>query len=211
MEIWNHINSPLQDSKNPRGQRPYREMVESVTEEYLNLPFRCQAVERLIIDILLATEISAYIQETINAPSIPIISSSTFRKRPILEWFAGLILNAAFWGLAALGLFGLSRIHLFPNSWLPFAYGAFILLWTLSFVLSTILLPKNWWNNRKAKLEIVRLFELMTSVYAEMKSSGPISAKHIEQRARAASEGGVGWPAPLFVLLDDINRRGVAI
>lgn len=59
----------------------------------------------------------------------------------------------------------------------------------------------------KSKNTILGLLSQMNGVYVELRSDGPISGRHIEERARKAADAGGVWPAPLFGLLDDINRR----
>jgi hypothetical protein len=48
----------------------------------------------------------------------------------------------------------------------------------------------------------------MNGVYCELNSTGPVSARHVRERAQAVSAAGAVWPGPLFVLLEDVIERG---
>jgi hypothetical protein len=49
----------------------------------------------------------------------------------------------------------------------------------------------------------------MNGFFLELKSAGPFSTAHFRKRANDLAELGVVWPSGLFVLLDDMEVRGV--
>jgi hypothetical protein len=51
------------------------------------------------------------------------------------------------------------------------------------------------------------LLRQMDRLYGDLRSDGLISASYILEKAKKADERGVGWPATLFTLLDDIIAR----
>ena len=68
-------------------------------------------------------------------------------------------------------------------------------------------LPFEWHQHNKNKNEVVDRIGSMLLVYSELKSEGPISARHIEQRLNDTAKDGVVWPPAVYVLIDDIERR----
>lgn len=51
------------------------------------------------------------------------------------------------------------------------------------------------------------LLQKMYSTYFEVPEDAPISTERVRQLLNAAAADGAVWPAPLFALLDDIDRR----
>lgn len=67
--------------------------------------------------------------------------------------------------------------------------------------------PFAWRNLRRHDAKVAELLQAMNSVYSDLDSAGPISARHVWGQAKEATKIGVVWPAPLFALLDDIIAR----
>jgi hypothetical protein len=59
----------------------------------------------------------------------------------------------------------------------------------------------------KARQNVRDILSAINMVDNELRSDGPISAQHIRDRANSAAQIGVGWPAPLFAMLDDTIAR----
>jgi hypothetical protein len=49
----------------------------------------------------------------------------------------------------------------------------------------------------------------MNGFFLELKSAGPFFTAHFKKRVNDLVEVGVVWPSGLFVLLDDMEMRGV--
>lgn len=207
LRLWSHRNQPFHDIKANRLSTLNRREIELVAGRYLDLPYRSFQIDRLFVDLLVATELYAYGYETLGAPSVGIFSASPLNRHPVLEWVAGNLIGLVFWVVVWWLLWSLSRVHLFPKAWLDGTAVVLGLLFLLGLAWSTLSLPGTWWQIRKTKREIMVLLDQMAGVYADLKSDGPISADHIRQRAQAASKAGVVWPAPLFVLLEDVAGR----
>jgi hypothetical protein len=64
---------------------------------------------------------------------------------------------------------------------------------------------------RKERLQnsIVDMIQQMNQFFLEFKSAGPFSTAHFRKRVNDLLEVGVVWPSGLFVLLDDMEMRGV--
>jgi hypothetical protein len=208
-KLWTHDWGILARVKN--GSLPHisRSDLEMAVGEYLELPFRSQLVDRALVDLLIVTEVYSYLEDVVRAPYVPGISQNvTLKFSPTLNWAVSWISNLALWAIIAVIFWGLSVIHLFPGTWLPGLNFLLGCLFGLSFIWATVWLPVSWIRVGKRKAEIRKLFSQMSGVYTELRSSGPVSANHILHRARSAADAGVGWPAPLFVLLDDVLARG---
>ena len=209
MRFWSHRPQPLNELKSNRRRHFRRSEIEACVGRYLALPYRAPDIDRVLVDLLVAMEVFAFGELVLNAPSVPGFgSSSPLKRHPIVEWLANAVLSLVLWIAVAGVLWGLSRIHLFPEIWLT---GVNVILGgmvVLSVAWTTILLPRTLWVVHKARMMVLKVLEHMNGVYCELSSDGPISARHIEQRARTAADAGVVWPAPLFALLDDINGRG---
>lgn len=208
LRLWSHRLQPLYDLKVKKTPGIVRSDVELVVARYLRLPYRSAPIDRLLVDLLVATELYAYGNETINAPSIPgITSTSPLKRRPIVEWLVANLIGVGLWIVVGGAFWLLSLVHLFPKSWLGGLNVILGFIFIACLIWSAIWLPRNWWLVHKAKRKIIELLDAMNGLYAELHSAGPISARHIEHRARSTADAGVVWPAPLFVMLDDINRR----
>jgi hypothetical protein len=207
--LWHHRAQALYDLR--KKQTPYmsRPDVESAVARYLDLPFRWQQMDRTLVDVLVALQLFAFGNEMLNAPSIPgLPSPSPVKRHPFLELIVSNAFTALFLAVIWLALRGFSAIHLFPADWVGGATAILGGLFALGLAYSILMLPVRWWWVFKQRGRIAKLLEAMANVYAELNSSGPISARHITQRAQSAADQGVVWPAPLFALLDDIGARG---
>jgi hypothetical protein len=208
LPLWSHRVQPIYDLRSKKAPAFDRPGIEAAVGRYLDLSYRSREIDRLLVDLLVALEFYAYGEQTINAFAIPgIVATSPLKRRVLVEWLVSNVLSVALWVALAFALWGLSRIQLFPSSWLVGANLVLGVLFVAGFAWSTVWLPRSWWVVHQEKLKIAALLDEMNCVYAELNSNGPISARHIEERARNAANAGVVWPAPLFALLDDINRR----
>lgn len=202
--LWSHRTYPIAEIKAKEAPQFGRAEIEETTAQYLRLPYRSEYIDRTLVDLLVALEIYAFGEEMINPK--PFVGSP-LKVRPIVDWFLGNLFMVVFWIVIAAGFHGLNRIGLFPDDWLVWPHVVLGLLFAVNLVWSTLWLPRRWWSVHKLKKSIRATIEQMLGVYSELRSDGPISARHIEERARTAANAGVVWPPPLFVLLEDISRR----
>lgn len=185
-----------------------RSSLELLAGRYLALPFRSGAFERSLVEKLIETEFYSYADEVMNAPHIPGINEPPIlrQKGPILTWAMARGINllvllgvaAIAWVLSVLGVHEAIVIGL---------YAILFIVFLADMVWATINLPGYWLRTRAAKKRAISLIDAMAGVYAAMSSDGPISAAHIRERATQAANLGVVWPAPLFALLGDVERR----
>lgn len=209
LRLWSHRSHPFYDIKIKKTPDLNRVELEQVVERYLELPFRAAFIDRLLVDLLVVTEIYAYADATINAPRIPGLTPTTpLTRKPSLEWLQNVVITVLLCCGIGWSLWGLSLIHFFPEDWVDGVVAILLLLGVIGVAWSTVVLPFAWRETARGKRQISDLLTQMNGVYAELASEGSISAHHIDQRARSASEAGVVWPGPLFVLLDDVRARG---
>jgi hypothetical protein len=207
--FWDNNAKPLEKIK--AKQVPYidRSGLEAVVGEYLALPYRCQALDRFLVRVLIAMELYAYGDEMLNEETFGLFPArSPLRQRhALLGYLRGQLVNGVvFGGMAALAMWGSSGgwIGLGTAEWISGVCG-FLFLALAS--VSTFALPFWWLAQAKARRNVRKLLSIMTTLYNEQRSDGPISAQYVRDRAVDASKQGVVWPAPLFALLDDVNSR----
>jgi len=187
-----------------------RSQIEDVTDRYLKFNFRHQYVDRLLVDILTALEIYGFAGEVVDEPKWHnIFGTSRLRGMHIIPktiltiLIEGLLLG----GLASLFIW----IGSFGGLLQPWAIGLAVVLvglYALEVLMIIIKLPFAWRSQIKARKKVGDILGSMVKVYAELDSSGFISAKHIYNQLESSGNIGIVWPAQLFVLLDDIMERG---
>lgn len=206
--LWSHRGFLLQDVKANLLPDLQRYEIEQIAGGYVNGTSKTQTVDRLLVDLLVALEFAQYAQTTVNAPHIPFLAPNVLKRGAIVEWFVGRIIAAVIVYVILVIFWGLSRIGLFPDSWVSGVGLIVTCLWLLDAAWGTIMLPKAWMATRKAKQTILGLLNHMSLTYAALASDGPVSAQHVTGLVNRAAEAGVVWPGPLHVLLEDITARG---
>lgn len=186
---WRHHKLALEDIM--RGEIPDmgRQQIENIVSDYLALPYRNARMDRLLVDLLVALELFAFGKE----------SRIEIKRHSLWGWLKLRVYSAALWLLTI--WLGWKMVEW---RWISDGTGTTIqLICIIWFVAGTVLsLALLFRTNPRAKM----LLE-MAKVYTELDSDGPISAQHIEECAKAASETGVAWPPPLYVLLEDLRMR----
>lgn len=195
--LWHHRESieVFDELRAKAAPRFNRFTIEEAVQVYLQLPYRSPVIDRILIDLLVSVELYAFADWV-----------RRHRLRPLLTWLVDKVVTLFLWALIFLVLWGLSVVGLFHDDWL---FPANLIIGVLVFVyfaFSTLMLPNSWWRGHKQNKKTADLMSNMVGVYSEL-SGEAISARHIEHRARSASDAGVVWPAPLFVLLEDIIKR----
>lgn len=186
-----------------------RMSLECVVGDYLALPYRSQAMDRVLVRALIAAELYAFGDEMLNEKTFGLFPARSPMKQHhmLLGYLRGQLVNAfTFGGIAVLG-FGLSSGNIISESVAWWIAGICVSLFLFFAAMSTMALPFLWFNQAKARRRVRDLLATMTTLYNEQRSDGPISAHYVRERASDASRQGVVWPAPLFALLDDIISR----
>lgn len=207
--FWRHADNPAESIK--RRQFPYmsRDEIESQAYAYLELPYRVPGLERLLIDILIALELYAYTKEMLQKPipglawanRSPLMQKHVLRKYIFAQFWGGLCLL----GLAFLASnYGRNVVGPTAAGWIS---GTLVGLFLLDLVVSTALLPFAWRAQRKEKEQVRRLIKHMLETYHELRGEGQLSTRRLREVATRAADAGTVWPKPLFLILDDNERR----
>lgn len=187
---WRHERRPVELIMQDKVPYMERSAIEGVAATYLNLPFRSQRMDALLVDLLVALELYAFGRE----------SRWIIKRSNVWGWLKGRFYSAVFWAVVVILAGALAR-------WGWISFSAVETTETVAkwlFGLETALTFASLFRTPKQS----KLLKAMNDVYSELGSDGPFSARHIEERAKRATDAGVVWPAPLFALLDDIQGRG---
>jgi hypothetical protein len=212
LDFWDSHSSPIDKIKADKVPYIDRSSLESVVGDYLALPYRCQAMDRILVRVLIAMELYAFGDEMMNERTFGLFPPRSPLKQlhVFLAYLRGQIVNGVFFaGVAALALWASSSGWVSKSGALWIS-GICVFLFLLFGAISTLALPFAWHKQANARQQIAKLLSTMAIIYNELKSDGPISAQYIRDRANNAAQEGVVWPAPLFALLDDIitSRTG---
>ena len=167
--------SLVRDEKLPR-LNSYE--AESAATQYLEIEFRSQGIDRVLVDLLVASVF------------IPVAEDFLLGFRIRLRGFAVLL---GFLTLTLLAFY----VGYLGSFWTELIVGGCIFLIGL-----------RWLDARLSRGPTGEQKLLRTeAMYESVKSDGFISARHIREKASKTEEFGVVWPPTLFVLLDDIESR----
>jgi hypothetical protein len=209
LDFWDSNARPIDKIKANKVPHIDRSSLEAVAGDYLAPPYRSQAMDRLLVKILVAVELYAFGDEMLNEKTFGMFPArSPLKQRHVLlAYLRGLIFNGVFFGgIAALALWAASKGWIGETS-AGWTSGTCVALFLLFGVISTFALPFSWHSQAKARRNVRKLLLAMVTIYNELSSDGPISAQHIRERVSSAAQDGVVWPAPLFAMLDDIIAR----
>lgn len=196
---WRHHHGPMLAHKKKRMD-PYIILheVQDGAAAYLALPYRVDALDRLLIDMLIAAEMFAFFDEM----------QPQFKQRlpTILSWLWGNLKSLAI-GLAVAGVL----VWLAPNStvalWIA---GIIALLTLLGTALSIVLFPFFYPAVRIQRQKFNATVMSMINAYSTLGGS-PASLPHVRKMVDRATDAGVVWPAALMALLDDVGERRKSI
>jgi hypothetical protein len=186
-----------------------------VVGEYVKGRFKSPMIDRVLAQALTHVEIVAYIDEMLwkspltgrsqleeaQPPSV-VVPVWNFSKLVLVLWLVCL-------GIAASPLvFSAWPVNamLFTGLGLG-ALGTIALIVLLVLFIIEILRERP--RKRRLQTSIVDMIQQMNQFFLEFKSAGPFSTAHFRKRANDLAELGVVWPSGLFVLLDDMEVRGV--
>jgi hypothetical protein len=220
LDFWRHAENPLQLVRDhPNGTLLYKDQVEQTATAYLSQPLRSLLYDRTLVDVLLACEIFLFADEMYGQRKQPwwytwrqlrngqlrspyAISTGSVAKLAFWPWIVGTgvlaIIAAATAAIAEWLVDGL-------GIWIVAAMGAW---WLMNNALTIMEFPKLSRKLADWRNVVDGLTDRMLVTYAQMQSDGVISARHILDSAKKAAEAGVVWPAPLFVVLEDVIARG---
>jgi hypothetical protein len=188
--LWSHRPYLAGAIKRKRLPFFYRSSVEDAVATYLKLPYRAREIDRMLVDILIAMEIAAFVDE---------MEYHFWLKWRAVKSFAQLAFNILFWMGA---LFVAQRLNFISETWANAGY-----FWIAMLGAPPIIYA--WGRPTAREKDIDEKIEQMLFCYNALNSDAVISAPHVrELLAIASTQKRIVWPAPLLTLLDDVMARG---
>lgn len=196
-DFWRHLDQPAYGVQHDRVYHIDRIELETAVDSYLDLPVKSAVVDRLLIDMLVACELVAYAKVVYGKVSI--YDPPTFQTVKLLDTVKSRGMHLAFWIV----------VYLIASA-LAWRSATTWVLWlaAIETALSFASMPFGRRIIRRHNSEVLAPLKAMNGVYSELSSGGSISARFIREQAVKASDVGVGWPGPTYVLLDDAIARG---
>ena len=185
-------------------------MIDEYAYSYLNLPFRSSAVDRWLVQALMALNLMTegrailILDQIFNDPPITPLKT----KHPVRNFF----LNGFLAAIPLLGGAGLS-IYAGSKQWISdgWSIGIATILVVIFMALAVwglISLPSKWRRHSSGRRRACQHLEAMTFAYKELSSSfAQISSPHIIKVLEKTQDKGVSWNPMVYVLLDDISKR----
>lgn len=203
--FWRHDQFAIEKAKRGEGLTITRDQVEGAVADYLALSVRSEVVDRTLVDILLATELFAFASEVFGKAMYSRVGVA--KGNGPLGFVVGRGCSLLIFAIPIAIAAGAAAMGWLSEGWTTGIIVTIIGLFLLETAWVTVRFPFAWRAQIRHNAKIGEILSVMNGVYSEMNSTGPISARHIRERAQAASAEGISWPAPLFVLLDDIIAR----
>lgn len=183
--------------------------------EYVKGRFKSPTIDRVLAQALTQVEIVAYMDEMLRKnpltgmskleearPSSVVKAAWNLSKLVFALWIVSLGIAASPLVFSALPV----NAMLFVGLGLG-ASGTIAMLALL--VLGVIGIQREKPKKRRQQDSIVNMINRMNGFFLEFKTAGPFSTAHFRKRVDELAEVGVVWPSGLFVLLDDMEVRGV--
>lgn len=163
--------------------------LEATVGAYLRLSFRFGALDRMLIDALIAGCLIEYYKQHCS-------SKLKTSLKDIGIHLLALIVLSGLWFYSSGGALGLIVVLV------GVLYCACIIL------LGLVSLPFEMSSFARERKKANDVFQEIHKLYLSVASSGPISSSYVLRRVEALGDKGVIWPPPLMALLDDIQARG---
>lgn len=193
-KFWHHQGSVRLAGK--KRHEPYIPVVgvQDAAAAYLDLPYRVPALDRILVDMLVASEMFAFADE---------IQPFLKRKLPVL---LGWLLSNIIGFIVGCALAGFLLWLGGGNTVMNWIAGIVFALTVLGTAWSLIAFPFAYPKVREHHKKLEGIIGAMLDTYAALGGS-PASTKHIDERIAAATDKGVVWPTQLIVLMEDIRSR----
>ncbi|MFY0613627.1 MAG: hypothetical protein JXQ99_19005 [Hyphomicrobiaceae bacterium] len=211
-DYWCHRTMLALDVRKGREREIWREDVEHVANEYMKLPYRIPDFERLLVDVLIATELVAYLIQAIGSKAKPVFgmtNPSSLRKwHPLSKLFVSFVFLAILLTLVGGILAAITSIAVGGKAAGIIGFVFFYVFWIL-LAISVIELPFDWYRHVTFTRKNRNLIQQMLLAYDEVEGHSIVSTRRVREALSHAANAGAVWPAPLFAILDDnIQRTG---
>lgn len=198
LSMWHHRqNFSLRGKKRLDPYLPALNVQEAAAS-YLQMSYRVPAIDRLLADMLIASELFAFADE---------VQSVLNMKRPLIfSWLTNNIVSLIIGIGLAVGIFWIGGGSTF-TSWIAGIVAVITVLWT---AWSLVVFPFYYPKVRAQHKKVEEIIGAMLDAYAVLGGS-PASAKHLDERVSEATEKGVIWPSQLIVLIEDVRTRSSTV
>lgn len=219
-KIWSHDRDlrrhsirdkerPFDSSANPFLPFINTSSLEVSVGEYLKLPYRCDVVDHMLVDALIGAELSSFSGLMLNHDHFGLgLPEGSLRTEHVV-WSVAKRVGAIGFTLALLliAYFNWDGSSGAFKTIIGWVLAGIVAVGSLIVLLSLAALPFAWRAQHKKKQKTVSLIQAMSDAYQALESDGPRSASHIRARLDAAVAIGVVWPASVYAVLDDIQKR----
>ncbi len=185
------------------------------TSEYVKGRFKSASVENILLRALTQVEMVAYMHE-MQSTNILTGKTKLDEARPpsfaralwnICKWILELWLVCLAIALAPLALPALPSETMLLTGLGLAAIGTLALLVLL--IIVAVGISQITPNRKKQYDSILDMIDRMNGFFLEFGHAGPFSTAQFRKRVNDLADAGVIWPSGLYVLLDDMEARGV--
>lgn len=183
--------------------------------EYVRGHFKSPSIDRVLALALTQVEMVAYIDEMLlkdpftgtskledAAPRSLLKAVWNFSKLVFVLWLVSICIAASSFAFPALPMNVMLLAGLGVGTLGTLALSALLFIVVIGILRER---PKK----KKLHRSILDIIDRMNGFFIEFKSSGPFSTAHFRKRVNDLADARVVWPSALFVLLDDMEVRGV--
>ena len=208
--FWTHESDPISTVKMGTSIDVGVRDAAGVADTYLRLPVRATVVDRLLVDLMIYAEFQAFAREATTKDSISGVKIEKHRSIFVL-WSIGVFGNALLAGVLCAVVAALDYISILASNWANGIMFVLGFIWLALAVIATVYLPFAWVKVTRKNTSVKKLLFAMNSSYRELDNRNSVSPARVHKVVSSAADQGVGWPAPLFTLLEDVEKRGATL
>jgi hypothetical protein len=192
-----------------------QENLSAAVGDYAKSYLKSEEVDRILLQALTHVEIVAFIDDMIWKNELTGTSKLEDAAPPSVLRALWSVSKLVFWvwlisaGIVASPLV----IPALPFNGMLLAGAGLAVVGTLILVflgaLGVAVVVKEKPRKRKHHQSILDMIDRMNGFYLEFRGSGPFSLSHFKKRVNELADTGVIWPSGLFVLIEDMEARGI--
>lgn len=184
---------------------------EAAVIRYLESDLRSAEIDRFILTGLIDMELTGFLERVYKRdPITRVLLDELIKKSIPKQWLKGRVNALVLSILITVITFYTTILWEAAPNWVSTAgYGVAIGQFVLTSLIATIALPFAASAHKKAIEPLKKLIDGMTTFYWEIHSDGPLSLRHVRLRIEDLRDIDAIWPGSIWVLLEDIEKRGV--
>lgn len=193
LAFWTHQDFQQMIAKESKTPLIVKQGVEQAIANYVRLPYRTDVLDRLLLDLAMAQEITAF--------AVEMRRIGADKGYPVGRWLVSLVVQLSVGLGVAIGI-----TWIFSAEWLFILAMVVAGITLLSATWSLVAFPLAYPRFQRAKKGLDRIMGKMRDAYVAMEGT-MTSIKLVNERVKDADAAGVGWMAPMYVLIEDIGGR----